>query len=114
MAQVQMKGKCTLPRVASLLFLLRVVFSLFFLCPDSTSVTVHAGAQQVYVSTEGGGDRSAPQSGSTKLANRNNINIVYNAEIKGKVLQFVLLSRLAPIFPAAFFMFIHFFYSLVR
>jgi hypothetical protein len=50
--------------------------------PDSTSVTVHAGAQQVYVSTEGGGDRSAPQSGSTKLANRNNINIVYNAEIK--------------------------------
>jgi len=49
---------------------------------DSTSVTVHAGAQQVYVSTEGGGDRSAPQSGSTKLANRNNINIVYNAEIK--------------------------------
>ena len=83
MAQVQMtKGKCSLPRVASLLFLLRVVFSLFFLCPDSTSVTVHAGAQQVYVSTEGGGDRSAPQSGSTKLANRNNINIVYNAEIK--------------------------------
>ena len=83
------------------------------MAPDSTSVTVHA-PQQVYVSAAGGGDRSAPQSGSTKLANRNNINIVYNAEIKGKVLQFVLLSRLAPIFPAAFFMFIHFFYSLVR
>ena len=82
MASIQMKGKCSLPRGASLLFLLRVVFSLFFLCPDSTSVTIHAGAQQVYVSTEGGGDRSAPQSGSTKLANRNNINIVYNAEIK--------------------------------
>ena len=49
---------------------------------DTTAVTVHAGAQQVYVSTEGGGDRSKPQSGSTKLAHPNNIQILYNAEIK--------------------------------
>ena len=49
---------------------------------QSTPVTVKTATQQVYVLTEGGGDRKRPQAGSTKLIDSNNIKIYYNAEIK--------------------------------
>jgi hypothetical protein len=49
---------------------------------QSTQVTVKTATQQVYVLTEGGGDRKRPQAGSTKLIDSNNIKIYYNAEIK--------------------------------
>jgi hypothetical protein len=52
---------------------------------NTPGVTVNAQAQQVYVLTEGGGDRSYPhpkKSGATKPLNPNSIKIFYNAEIK--------------------------------
>ena len=49
------------------------------------TVTVNAQAQQVYVLTEGGGDRLYPnpkESGATKPLNPTSIKIFYNAQIK--------------------------------